>query len=83
MSEEFNDAAERKAGNTWAVGFAMQNCYVGDWSYFNVNTWITGWSGELNGSVRRGDWTLDYFLGQKSDTAESALAPMQIRIKGK
>lgn len=83
MSEEFNDAAERKAGNTWAVGFAMQNCYVGDWSYFNANTWITGWSGELNGNVRRGEWTLDYFLGQKTDTAESALAPMQIRIKGK
>ena len=83
MSEEFNNAAERKAGNTWAVGFAMQDCYIGDWSYFNVNTWITGWSGDLNGAVRRGDMTLDYFLEIKTDTANSALQPMQIRIKGK
>ena len=83
MSEEFNNAAERKAGNTWAVGFAMQDCYIGDWSYFNVNTWITGWSGDLNGAVRRGDMTLDYFLDIKTDTANSALQPMQIRIKGK
>lgn len=83
MSEEFNDAAERKVENTWAVGFAAQNCYVGDWSYFNVNTWITGWSGDLNGAVRRGEMTLDYFLEIKTDAANSALQPMQIRIKGK
>ena len=83
MSEEFNNAAERKAGNTWAVGFAMQDCYIGDWSYFNVNTWITGWSGDLNGAVRRGEMTLDYFLEIKADTANAALQPMQIRIKGK
>ena len=71
MSEEFNNAAERKAGNTWAVGFAMQDCYIGDWSYFNVNTWITGWSGDLNGAVRRGEMTLDYFcLLYTSDAAD-------------
>lgn len=83
MSEEFNDSADRKIDNTWAIGFAMQDCYVGDWSYFNVNTWITGWSGPLNSSVREGNMTLTKFLADYSEDATSAISTMQIRIKGK
>lgn len=83
MSEEFNDSADRKIDNTWAIGFAMQDCYVGDWSYFNVNTWITGWSGPLNSSVREGNMTLTQFLADYSESATSAISTMQIRIKGK
>lgn len=83
MSEEFNDSSDRKVDNTWAISFSTRNCYIGDWSYFNVNTWIAGWSGPLNSDVREGNMTLTQFLSNYSTTATNAISTMQIRIKGK
>lgn len=83
MSEAFNDSDDRVASNQWAAGFAFHNSYVGDWSYFNVNTWITGWSGVLNNNVRSGAMSLTKFLADYTQTATDAISTMQIRIKGK
>lgn len=83
MSEEFNDSADRVIENQWAASFAFQNSFVGDWSYFNIETWINGWSGPLNDDVRRGEISLTKFINDYTKTAEQAISTMQIRIKGK
>lgn len=54
---------------------------MGDWFYFENGTWIDGWSEPLNGEVRRGERTLDYFLDTYTDMANTALNVMTIRFR--
>lgn len=83
MSAQYNNGSDRVVGNQWASSFALHNSYVGDWSYFNIDTWITGWSTVLNKQVREGSMTLTKFLTDYTVTATNAISTMQIRIKGK
>ena len=83
MSDTFNNSEVRVVKNQWAASFALHNSFVGDWSYFNQNTWITGWSGKLNGDVREGKMTLTQFVKDYTATATNAISTIQIRIKGK
>ena len=86
MSDEFGSSTDRVVKNQWAASYALKNSYVGDWSYFNVGTWITGWSSPLNNDVRRGDMSLTTFLSEAKGyvtQANTALSTMKIRIKGK
>lgn len=81
MSDAFNDDEARACGNTYAAAYGNANSYMGDWSYFNGNTWIVGWSTPLNDNVRRGDMTLAQFINTYSGAADTALRPMTVHIK--
>ena len=81
MSDEFVSDESRACGNAYAAAFANANSYMGDWSYFNGNTWIVGWSTPLNDGVRRGNIKLQAFFDDYAAKANTALKPMSIHIK--
>ena len=83
MSDEFTASTDRVVKNQWAASFALNNSYVGDWSYFESRNWINEWSTPLNSRVRSGAMTLTKFLTDYSATANRALGTMTVRIKGK
>ena len=81
MSDDFNNSADRGCGNTYAAALATKSSYVGDWSYFNLSTWIAGWSGPLNSTVREGNMRLAKFFEDYTGNANTALATMKIYMK--
>lgn len=81
MSDAFQNTEDNPVGNVYAASLASMHTYMGDWSYFENGTWIDGWSEPLNGEVRRGERTLDYFLDTYTDMANTALNVMTIRFR--
>lgn len=81
LSDEFSDSDDRACKNAYAAAYANRSGYVGDWSYFNVETWITGWATPLNTTVREGNMRLSKFFENYSEVANVALAPMSIYSK--
>ena len=82
MSEEYWNSEDRVIDNAWAGAFAASNSWIGDWSYFNVSTWINDWADELNNDVRAGTITLTQFLNNYQSVADNLLKAMRIRTKG-
>ena len=81
LSDEFSTSDDRACKNAYAGAYANKNGYVGDWSYFNVDTWIANWSTPLNSDVREGTMRLTKFFNEYFDVANVALKPMKIYMK--
>ena len=81
MSDGFQNTEDNPVGNVYAASLASMHTYMGDWSYFENGTWIDGWSEPLNGEVRRGEKTLDYFIDTYTNMANTALNVMTIRFR--
>lgn len=81
LSDEFSDSDDRVCKNAYAAAYANRNSYVGDWSYFNVETWIAGWATPLNYDVREGKLKLSKYFDDYFKVANVALAPMSIYMK--
>lgn len=81
LSDEFGNSDDRACGNAYAAALATRSSYVGDWSYFNVATWIAGWSTPLNSTVREGNMRLTKFFEDYTENADMALAAMKIYMK--
>lgn len=61
MADSFTGSSDRPCDNYWAASFAMQNGDLGDYDYFQSQTWINNWSDYFNKTVRKGGDTLDAF----------------------
>ena len=68
--------------NLYAVAKMSQNAGRGDWGYFEGGKWVRDWSGDFNGSVRKGTMTLSEFAEANGGTAKTALNNMYCVIKG-
>ncbi len=68
--------------NLYAVAKMSQNAGRGDWGYFEGGKWVRDWSGDFNGSVRKGTMTLSEFAKANGTTAKTALNNMYCVIKG-
>lgn len=84
MSEEYNNIVT-KVSNAYVGGLLSKGGDLGDWSYFQNNTWIDAWSSYLNTQVRAGTapWTLTYFINNVSGPANDALSYMEFRLLGR
>lgn len=91
MSGEYTNGSARLCKNSWVLGFAMNGGDVGDYDYFNAQTWINNWSTVFNKRVRKGTMKLDDFLSHVPDgstrtikeVADSNLAAMNIYLCGR
>ncbi len=68
--------------NLYAVAKMSENAGRGDWGYFENGTWVTSWSEDFNGNVRKGTMTLNAFEEANGADAKSALNNMYCVIKG-
>ncbi|MDE6401887.1 MAG: hypothetical protein K2L54_04660, partial [Clostridiales bacterium] len=62
MTDEFTNSNKRLCKNYWAASFEMQGIAVGDFDYFQSQTWINNWSDVFNKEVRKGTRTLTSFI---------------------
>lgn len=71
-----------KGKNYYALAMMASNTSRGDWGYFENGTWVSNWSTDFNGKVRRGTMTLSNFLNTKGTNAKNELDGMSCVIKG-
>lgn len=92
MADSFTGSAARLCDNYWAASFAMQKGDLGDYDYFQSQTWINNWSDYFNQTVRKGGNTLDGFIDYVADNsggrtikqiANANLAAMDIYMRGR
>lgn len=92
MADSFTSASARPCGNYWAASFAMQKGDLGDYDYFQSQTWINNWSDYFNKTVRKGGDTLDHFVDYVAPNsggrtikqiADSNLSAMDIYMCGR
>lgn len=92
MADEFTTSNKRPCKNFWASGFEMQNAAVGDYDYFQSQTWINNWADVFNKQVRKGTMTLSTFISYKApgannrtiqDIADANLSAMNIYMCGR
>ena len=68
--------------NYYAIAMMSKNAGRGDWGYFESGTWVTNWSNDFNGFVRKGTMTLSAFLNARGTNAKIELNNMYCIIKG-
>ena len=71
---------ERYVANAWAIATANSVADMGDWAYFDEGSWVTAWADMLNTDVRKGEKTLTEFFNTKLNSANTALAEMNLRV---
>lgn len=62
MSDEFVNGDNRVCDNQWALSYEFQGIELGDYDYFQSQTWINNWSDVFNKQVRKGTRTLSSFI---------------------
>ena len=90
-TDSFTGSDKRLCKNWWAASFAMDGGDLGDYDYFQSQTWINNWSDYFNKSVRKGGDSLTNFYDYKAPNndrtikqiADANLAAMDIYMCGR
>lgn len=92
MADEFVNSDKRVCDNQWALAYQFQGIDLGDYDYFQSQTWINNWSDVFNKEVRKGTRTLSSFISYRApgsggrtiqEIADANLEAMNIYMCGR
>lgn len=82
-SDAFSADASRPADNAWAAAYMAEGADLGDYSYFQTDTWVNDWADDFNDYVRNGTQYYSTFLENKQARGDNNLSKMTVRIFGR
>lgn len=83
MSDDYvGNSAVTYGKNFYAIAKTSLSASRGDWGYFENGSWVTNWSSDFNGSVRKGTMKLSEFYTDNSAQGKEDLDNMYCVIKG-
>ena len=84
LSDEFSADSARPTKNAYGAALTCKGADLGDYSYFQTQTWVGDWSSIFNIDVRRGDMLYKTFTEhEKYASSNEKLKRLTMRIYGR